>query len=58
MSGIGSDPDEYAPGNQPDGVFYNLFPESPQPGLLGGQSEPLLWPGRRAHASRCATPHG
>ena len=37
MSSIGSDPDEYAPGNQLDGSYYNLFPDSSQPGLLGGQ---------------------
>ena len=37
MSDIGSDPDEYAPGNQPDGSYYNPFPDSSQPGLFGGQ---------------------
>ena len=35
MSEIGGDPDQYAPGNQPDGSYYNPFP-SPQPGLFGG----------------------
>jgi hypothetical protein len=37
MSSIGSDPDEYTPGNQPDGSYYNLYPTSPEPGLFGGQ---------------------
>ena len=37
MSSTGSDPDEYTPGNQADGSYYNLFPESSQPGLIGGQ---------------------
>jgi hypothetical protein len=42
MSEIGSDPDDLnigsgAPGNQPDDSFTNLYPASPQPGLIGGQ---------------------
>jgi hypothetical protein len=37
MSSVGNDPDEYTPGNQADGSYYNLFPESPRPGLIGGQ---------------------
>ena len=37
MSGIGNDPDDRTPGNQPDGSFYKPFSNSPQPGLLGGE---------------------
>jgi len=42
MSSIGSEPDDQAPGNQPDGSFYNLFPDSSQPGLLGGQYATMM----------------
>jgi len=47
MSSAGSDPDaknigEQAPGNQPDGSYYNLFPESSQPGLFGGQYADMM----------------
>ena len=42
MSEVGSDPNDQTPGNQPDGSYYNLFPDSSQPGLLGGQYATMM----------------
>ena len=42
MSGPGGDPDEYTPGDQPDGSYYNPFPNSAQPGLLGAQYAQMM----------------
>jgi hypothetical protein len=41
MSGTGGDPEE-ASGNHADGSYYNLFPESSQPGLFGGQYAEMM----------------